>query len=71
MSETKTLTTLDQVRRAGWDALVAKLGPANATRFILQYERGYGDYVDLKDKILGTATVDELYERISSAEGPS
>ena len=65
MSETKSLETAEEVRRAGWQALVTSLGPANATRFILQYERGYGDYVQLKDRIHGDATVEELYRKIT------
>ena len=65
MSRTKSLGTAEEVRRAGWQALVTSLGPANATRFILQYERGYGDYVQLKDGILGDATVEELYRKIT------
>ena len=65
MSETKSLDTAEEVRRAGWQALVTSLGPANATRFILQYERGYGDYVQLKDGIHGDPTVEELYQKIT------
>jgi hypothetical protein len=30
------------LRDAGWNALVRGLGLVNATRFILQYESGYG-----------------------------
>ena len=65
MSETKSLGTAEEVRRAGWQALVTSLGPANATRFILQYERGYGDCVQLKEGIRGDATVEELYRKIT------
>ena len=35
------------VRRAGWDALREKLGPASALKFILDYDRGEGNYPDI------------------------
>ena len=35
------------LRDAGWNALVRSLGLVNATRFILQYESGYGEYAKI------------------------
>jgi len=43
----KTLTGT-ALRDAGWNALVKSIGLINATRFILQYESGYGDYTQIK-----------------------
>jgi hypothetical protein len=64
MRRTKALTTGYELRRAGWKALVAALGPTNATRFILQYEEGSGDYLKVREELFGQRTVDELYNEM-------
>lgn len=46
----KTLTGI-ALRDTGWNALVKNMGLVNATRFILQYESGYGDYTETKKKL--------------------
>ena len=56
--------TNDRIRAAGWEALVQALGVTNATRFILQYEPGTGDYVRIKEQLFGRKTVDELCAEI-------
>ena len=61
MRKIKARITGYQLQRIGWEALVAALGPANATRFVLQYEPGSGDYLKLRDELFGQKTVDELY----------
>ena len=38
------------LRDAGWNALVRSLGLVNATRFILQYESGYGEYAKIRSR---------------------
>jgi hypothetical protein len=68
MPESKALMTADDLRRAGWKALVETLGPTNATRFILQYERGAGDYVKMREELFGKKSLDELYEEIKGSE---
>jgi hypothetical protein len=40
-----------EVRRAGWDALIEKLGTVSALKFILDYDRGEGNYTELRKKI--------------------
>jgi len=40
------------LREAGWNALVNSLGLINATRFIMQYETGFGDYTKIKKRFL-------------------
>jgi hypothetical protein len=53
-----------EIRAAGWQALIEKLGPAGALRFAIQTERGSGDYAMLRDQLLGAASVDELVARM-------
>ncbi|MBI1745668.1 MAG: hypothetical protein HYR55_03670 [Acidobacteria bacterium] len=61
----KAITSAD-IRAAGWEALVQSLGLTNATRFILQYEPGAGDYLQIKEQLFGRKTVDALYSAMVS-----
>ena len=60
-----------EIRDAGWQALVAKLGPSGAVRFAIQTERGSGDYAAMRDDLLGSATVDELMSRMRAHQATS
>jgi len=51
------MLTSAEVRRAGWEALREKLGPASALRFMLDYERGEGNYTELRREIFKGKTV--------------
>lgn len=44
--------TISEVKEIGWSALVERLGASGATLFILEYEKGYGDYTKDRRKIL-------------------
>ncbi|MDL2122038.1 MAG: hypothetical protein LWX51_02915 [Deltaproteobacteria bacterium] len=54
--------TSAEVRRAGWEALTEKLGPAGALKFILDYDRGEGNYTKLRKKIFKGKTVKSIIE---------
>ena len=45
---------------AGWEALKKQLGLPGALRFLLQYERGEGDYTKLRKKYFKGKTVKSL-----------
>ena len=51
-----------EVRRAGWEALREKLGPASALKFILNYDRGEGNYTELRKKIFKGKTVKDIIQ---------
>ncbi len=51
-----------EVRRAGWEALREKLGPASTLKFILDYDRGEGNYTELRKKIFKEKTVKDIIE---------
>ncbi|HHT9110655.1 MAG TPA: hypothetical protein ACFYDZ_05780 [Candidatus Brocadiaceae bacterium] len=59
--KTLTGTTL---REAGWKALVKSLGLVNATRFLLQYESGYGDYTKIKKQLFKGKSVSDIVKEI-------
>jgi hypothetical protein len=56
------------LRDAGWNALVKSLGLVNATRFILQYESGYGEYARIKRELFKGKSVGEITKEIERFE---
>ncbi|HBR16837.1 MAG TPA: hypothetical protein DD725_04395 [Deltaproteobacteria bacterium] len=56
------------LREAGWDALVKRIGLVNATRFILQYESGYGDYTKIKKELLKGKSVSDICREVEKFE---
>ena len=58
------LKTISEVKETGWDALVERLGVAGATLFILEYEKGHGDYTEERKKIFNKKKVDEIVKEI-------
>lgn len=54
------MATPAEVRRAGWEALREKLGPAVALRFMLDYEKGEGDYTELRREIFKGKSVKDI-----------
>ena len=51
-----------EIRRAGWEALRGKLGPAGTLRFILEYDRGEGNYTELRKKLFKDKTVRDIIQ---------
>lgn len=56
--------TLAEIRRVGLEALSRDLGPVGLTRFLQQFETGYGDYTAERHHWLGEPTVQDLVEEI-------
>ena len=56
-----------EIRAAGWEALVERLGPAGALRFSIQTQRGYGDYSQLRHQMFGALSVDNLVAQVRAA----
>ena len=54
------LHTIDKIRRIGWQALVEKLGVAGAILFILEHEKGYGNYTKERRKMLNGKSLDDI-----------
>jgi hypothetical protein len=57
-----------EVRRDGIRALVEKLGPADAIRFIQSFDPGEGDYTAERHAWLDHLTVDEVIADIERRE---
>lgn len=60
----------EDLRELGWKALVAELGVANATRFVMELHEGKQDYSKLRGKLFAGKTVDELYTEIRGRQRP-
>ena len=63
MSQTLEMTPAE-LRKAGWNALKERLGIPEALRFLLQYEKGEGDYTELRRELYQGETVDSLVKRM-------
>jgi hypothetical protein len=59
-----TTATLDEIRRAGVEALRRELGVVGMVRFLQQFETGTGDYTEERRQIVGKAGVRALAEQI-------
>ena len=56
------------LREAGWNALVKSLGLVNATRFILQYETGFGDYTKIRKELFRGKSLTDICKQIEKLE---
>lgn len=61
-----------EIDRLGYEALVEKLGPVGATRYIgLWLERSSDDYAKIKEQIFKHMTVEEIYNEATRLESES
>ena len=58
------LKTISEVKETGWNALVERLGVAGATLFILEYEKGHGDYTEERKKMFSKKRLEEIVKEI-------
>jgi hypothetical protein len=59
-----SMMPLEEIRRAGLEALLRELGPEGMVRFLQQFQPGSGDYTAERAELLGTPTVAELGEAL-------
>jgi hypothetical protein len=62
------LKTIKEVKEAGWNALVDRLGVAGATLFVMEYEEGYGDYTEERKKIFDKKKLDEIVKEMKEKQ---
>ncbi len=55
-----------EIRKEGWEALVSKLGVAKSLRFLLEYDRGHGNYTELRKELFAGQTVDDILDDIAN-----
>jgi hypothetical protein len=59
-------TTIAEIRAKGWEALTKELGYAGATKFILLYEKGVGNYTEERKKIFQDTTITDVIKDLKS-----
>lgn len=69
MAKARALRKQD-LRELGWKALVAELGVANATRFLMELHEGEQDYSKLRNELFVGKTLDQLYAEVQRAQRP-
>lgn len=57
-------TTFAEIKTMGWKALVKELGYAGATKFILLYEKGEGDYTKERKELFKDVTIEDIVSEI-------
>lgn len=62
--------TMNEIRRAGLEALSRELGPVGMVRFLQQFETGRGDYTAERRSWLGSENVRDVAERIRTERVP-
>ena len=58
------IMSLDEIRKAGVEALAQTLGPVGMVRFLQQFDTGKGDYTKEREQWLGEMTIDEVLKGI-------
>jgi hypothetical protein len=59
---------LAEIKTKGWNALVKELGYAGATKFILLYEPGEGNYTQERKKIFKDIGIEEILQEIKKGK---
>jgi len=53
-----------EIRQKGWNALIKELGYGGATKFILLYEQGEGNYVENRKEILKGISLEKIKREV-------
>jgi len=60
------LKTIEELKINGWKALIDSLGLAEATRFLLQYQQGSGNYTKERKKKVDKITIKDIVQQYKS-----
>jgi len=61
--------SLNQIRKAGIEALSQTLGPVDMVRFLQQFDTGRGDYTKERDQWLGEMNIVDIVKGIEKERG--
>lgn len=61
-------TTFAEIKTMGWRALVKELGYSGATKFILLYEKGEGDYTKERKELFKNITIEDIVREIKESK---
>ena len=68
MTTTSNTSNLDEIRRAGLEAIHRELGPVGLIRFLQEFELGSGDYTAERAELVGHLTVKEICDEIEKRQ---
>ncbi len=60
------LKTIDELKITGWNVLVEKLGVVEATRYLLQYQKGSGNYAKDRHQYFDNMTLKNVITDIKN-----
>lgn len=60
-----------ELRAVAWQVLIEHLGHTGALRFSILTQQGFGDYSELRHRVLGSLSVDELVARMRPRRRPA
>ena len=60
--------TFAEIKTIGWRALVKELGYSSATKFILLYEKGEGDYTKERKELFKNITIEDIVREIKESK---
>jgi len=63
------MMSLNQIRKAGIEALSQTLGPVDMVRFLQQFDTGRGDYTKERDQWLGEMNIVDIVKGIEKERG--
>ncbi len=66
MNLTIDLTPLE-IRKVGWYALKSQIGIARSLKFLLEYDKGEGDYTELRKELFKGQTVTDILNDMQTA----
>lgn len=67
MSLTLDLTPIE-IRKVGWQALASQLGISRSLKFLLEYNKGEGNYTEFRKELFKGQTVDNILEDMNRIE---
>ena len=70
MSKSASMSAYE-IRLEGWKALTERLRPAEAMRFMMQYDAGHGDYPGERQEIFADLDVENLLVTVRRQESGS
>jgi hypothetical protein len=57
-----------EIRKAGWQVLKSQLGAARSLKFLLEYNKGEGNYTELRKELFKGQRVTDILEDMEKAQ---
>ena len=71
MKTTPTPMPIAEVTATAIALLCREIGPVNTARFINHFSKGFGNYTEERERLLGNPTVEDWVKEIAARHGSS